>query len=224
MRPPSSAGPKGGKKKPITSAKRQPKRHNSKEEFEAFVKSQYVILAQPALSEEGFKTLMEHLSSFGYQKKKDRGTGQSTVVDVLAAGDDDLGSFLDEIAAAVEAFGEMINYFININRGVNTEDLYHTDNATEGKKGARNKGRLLAYLMSEGRTAGLKVISPPPQPPTHHCLLTILAHHLQHLHSLHRPNLTGTRRRLRMRDQGGEGLDALREQRPLRVLRARARR
>ena len=113
----------------------------------------------------------------GHHKQKQRGCMQSDQIDaccrrVRMEGDaleemeENLG---DELADWVEAvldtaagtLGEVINYFLNLNKGerpLRPKDLYHVDHPTEpGRNKGRNSGRCIFTQMGEGQLASLRV-------------------------------------------------------------------
>ena len=142
-----------------------------------WVSTQCALLVSPVLPVGGFEELMGRKDAAGHQKQKQRGTFQSDQLDayrrrVRIEGDaleeveEDLGDALADwveamLDTAAGALGEVINYFLNLNKGerpLRASDLYHVDHPTQpGRNKGRNTGRVLFYQMSEGQLASLKV-------------------------------------------------------------------
>ena len=141
-----------------------------------YVQANCVLLPAPALVVPAFLELVElSPSAGGYQKKKQRATVQSTELDKIVGqtscfkfdslqeiedNGESLGDWVGEVRdVAAGAGGEVINDFLNINKGEcepgeDEEDGFHSDSPTEPE---RNTGRCLFYVMEEGRFASLRV-------------------------------------------------------------------
>ena len=137
------------------------------------VHEQCKLLVPPALPVVAAKELLERKGAAGHQKGKARGTLQSnTVDDICRRGrieadtlevleelmGDELADWLEEmlILAAGET-GEVINYFINYNKGdppACANDLFHEDHPTRPEI---NTGRCIFPYMSPGQLASLRV-------------------------------------------------------------------
>ena len=135
------------------------------------------LLAAPALPVGGFEELMGRKDAAGHQKQKQRGTFQSDQIDayrrrVRIEGDaleeveEDLGDALADwveamLDTAAGALGEVINYFLNLNKGerpLRASDLYHVDHPTQpGRNKGPNTGRCIFTQVSQGQLASLRV-------------------------------------------------------------------
>ena len=128
-------------------------------EFVAFVEKHHVILPMPAMTKEAFEQLMEAKELAGHQFEKDRGTLQSTTIDMIRDGDDELADWLTAVCQPLpKAECSKINYFLNINSGRKSGKGWHKDNPTEGTKvTGENSGRFIGYIMQDGARGSLSV-------------------------------------------------------------------
>ena len=141
-----------------------------------YVQANCVLLTAPALVVPAFLELVKlSPSAGGYHKKKQRATVQSTELDKIVGqtarfkfdslqeiedNGESLGDWVGEVRdLAAGPDGEVINDFLNINKGEvepgeDEDDGFHTDSPSEPE---RNSGRCLFYVMEEGRFASLRV-------------------------------------------------------------------
>ena len=128
-------------------------------EFVAFVEKHHVILTMPEMTEKAFEQLMEAQVLAGHQFEKDRGTLQSTTIDMIRDGDDELADWLTAVCQPLpKAECSKINYFLNINSGRKSGKGWHKDNPTEGTKvTGENSGRFIGYIMQDGARGSLSV-------------------------------------------------------------------
>ena len=141
-------------------------RRHTQASLQAFVEKNYSIVIPPVFTLQAFDELINKKHLAGYQKKKQRGTFQSTTLDLLANGTNALAKYVNELIEWGEGEeGEMINYFLNINKGEKSTGHHgdgggwHRDKPTEGRYGP-NTGRLLCYYMANGKTGSLRVRLP----------------------------------------------------------------
>jgi hypothetical protein len=123
-------------------------------EFRTFVGENHVLIEQPAMDNETFEALIGVSDLAGHQKGKDRGTFQSSTLDMLAADSTSpIGAWLERIeSCAAGPDGEVVNKFFNINGGRYKKGV-HKDKFTRGAT-----GRVICYLMQKGQTASLRVL------------------------------------------------------------------
>jgi hypothetical protein len=128
-------------------------------EFVAFVEKHHVILTMPVMTKEAFELLMEAKELAGHQSEKDRGTLQSTTIDMIRDGDDELAAWLTAVCQPLpKAECSKINCFLNINSGRKSGKGWHSDNPTEGTKvTGENSGRFIGYIMQDGARGSLSV-------------------------------------------------------------------
>ena len=128
-------------------------------EFVAFVEKHHVILTMPEMTEKAFEQLMEAKELAGHQVEKDRGTLQSTTIDMIRDGDDELADWFTAVCQPLpKAECSKINYFLNINSGRKSGKGWHKDNPTEGTKvTGENSGRFIGYIMQDGARGSLSV-------------------------------------------------------------------
>ena len=104
-------------------------------EFVAFVEKHHVILTMPEMTKEAFEQLMEAKELAGHQVEKDRGTLQSTTIDMIRDGDDELADWFTAVCQPLpKAECSKINCVLNINSGRKSGKGWHKDNPTEGTK------------------------------------------------------------------------------------------
>lgn len=123
-------------------------------EFRAHVHAHCRFLPMPIVTAAALRELAENKSLAGFQARKDRGTFQGSLLDVLAEGESPLGALLRHVREEVVAHGVLHNDFLNVNRGAGPGG-YHVDVPTRGRPGAPNTGRVMAYGCSAGREAGV---------------------------------------------------------------------
>ena len=123
-------------------------------EFRAHVHAHCRFLPMPIVTAAALLELAEHKSLAGFQARKDRGTFQGCLLDVLAEGESPLCALLRHVREEVVAHGVLHNDFLNVNRGAGPGG-YHVDVPTRGRPGAPNTGRVMAYGCSAGREAGV---------------------------------------------------------------------
>ena len=125
-------------------------------EFVAFVEKNHVIQTMPEVTNEAFELLMEAKELAGHQSEKDRGTLQSTTLDMIRDGDDELADWLTAVCQPLpKAECRRINYFLNINSGRKSGKGWHKDNPTEGTKvTGENSGRFIGYTSCRTARAG----------------------------------------------------------------------
>ena len=128
------------------------------DEFLEFIQANYRTIYMPKMSKEVFEELMEAMSLAGYHKKKERGTFQSNILDLLRDGDDALARWIKKMRELLPK-GNYINDFMNLNSGLCEESGWHRDRPTEGTTIAPNTGRAIAYVMQKGKRGSLRVRS-----------------------------------------------------------------
>ena len=128
------------------------------DEFLEFIQANYRTIYMPKMSKEVFEELMEAKSLAGYHKKKERGTFQSNILDLLRDGDDALARWIKKMRELLPK-GNYINDFMNLNSGLCEESGWHRDRPTEGTTIAPNTGRAIAYVMQKGKRGSLRVRS-----------------------------------------------------------------
>jgi hypothetical protein len=150
----------------------------SQKDFDAYVEKQHAIVEAPVMTNEACAQLNESRELAGYQKHHNRGTMQHRTIMSLADNPDELGDFLDKAdQAAAGNGGEVINAFLNINRGASAGDAMEDeiaadavqDEKTAGHDGGawhrdsqsteQVTGRLVMYYMLEGKRGCLCVRS-----------------------------------------------------------------
>ena len=117
------------------------------------------IVPAPVMSLDAFHQLMESKVLAGHHAGKDRGTFQSTTLDVFDDSADALGTFVSEYRKWAANDGYLINDFANINGGRGApkqssgvekdagreNGAFHKDNPSEGPQEWPNAHRVLPY-------------------------------------------------------------------------------
>jgi hypothetical protein len=90
---------------------------------------------------------------------EDRGTLQSTTLDMIRDGDDKLADWLTAVCQPLpKAECKSINYFVNINSGRKSGKGWHHDNPISHSKAGHGLGRTLRRTLRQTATDP----SPPP--------------------------------------------------------------
>ena len=117
------------------------------------------MLVQPTLQVAAFVELMDNAHLAGYQEKMQRGTFQSNELNKFGG---EIGAFItDALASAKASGGQVINHFLNCNKGVEP-GRWHRDKPTEAW---RNTGRFILYYMLDGKRACLRCSKLPSHLP-----------------------------------------------------------
>ena len=151
-------GNKVGDTKPYTVTATRRHAFLTDKDFEAYIKTNYRIIEMPKMGEKAFEELMEAKNLAGHQKKKERGTFQAPILDLLRDGDDALARWIKAMRELLpKGKCTYINDFLNINSGLCSDSGWHRDRPTEGTANAPNTGRAIAYVMQKGQRGSLRV-------------------------------------------------------------------